>query len=230
MASFHLVDAGGSVLSAAAAPSPSCSALLPGGCGPLGALAGACPAADRRRRTGWSPANRSRLGPLDAGRLVKARADATIARRKAEGDRFVASRRWPTASPRRPAPTSSSTRTTRSTGTRGAPRRCERARAEDRPILLSIGYSSCHWCHVMERESFEDAETAAFMNEHFVPVKVDREERPDVDAIYMEAVQGMTGHGGWPLTAFCDSGRRPVLRRHLLPARAAPRACRASAW
>ncbi len=80
----------------------------------------------------------------------------------------------------------------------------EVARSEDRPILLSIGYSSCHWCHVMERESFEDPETAAFMNEHFVPIKVDREERPDVDAIYMEAVQGMTGQGGWPLTAFCD--------------------------
>jgi uncharacterized protein YyaL (SSP411 family) len=80
----------------------------------------------------------------------------------------------------------------------------DRARSEDRPILLSIGYSSCHWCHVMERESFEDPETAAFMNRHFVPVKVDREERPDVDAIYMEAVQGMTGQGGWPLTAFCD--------------------------
>ena len=65
-----------------------------------------------------------------------------------------------------------------------------RARRAHRPILLSIGYSSCHWCHVMEHESFEDAETAAFMNEHFVPIKVDREERPDVDAIYMEAVQG----------------------------------------
>jgi uncharacterized protein len=85
------------------------------------------------------------------------------------------------------------------------PEALERARAEDRPILLSIGYSSCHWCHVMERESFEDPETAAFMNEHFVPVKVDREERPDVDAIYMEAVQGMTGHGGWPLSAFLDT-------------------------
>jgi uncharacterized protein YyaL (SSP411 family) len=79
-----------------------------------------------------------------------------------------------------------------------------RARQLDRPLLLSIGYSSCHWCHVMEHESFEDPEIARFMNEHFVPVKVDREERPDVDAIYMEAVQGMTGHGGWPLTAFCD--------------------------
>jgi uncharacterized protein YyaL (SSP411 family) len=84
-----------------------------------------------------------------------------------------------------------------------------RARAEDRPILLSVGYSSCHWCHVMERESFEDAETAAFMNANFVPIKVDREERPDVDAIYMEAVQGMTGQGGWPLTVFLDSNGVP---------------------
>ncbi|MDQ3758873.1 MAG: thioredoxin domain-containing protein [Actinomycetota bacterium] len=84
-----------------------------------------------------------------------------------------------------------------------------RATAEDRPILLSIGYSACHWCHVMERESFEDEETAALMNEHFVCVKVDREERPDVDAIYMEAVQAMTGHGGWPLTAFLDTGASP---------------------
>ncbi len=80
----------------------------------------------------------------------------------------------------------------------------EEAESEDKPILLSIGYSACHWCHVMERESFEDDETAAYMNEHFVPIKVDREERPDVDDIYMEAVQAMTGHGGWPLTAFLD--------------------------
>jgi uncharacterized protein len=80
----------------------------------------------------------------------------------------------------------------------------DRARAEDRPILLSIGYSACHWCHVMERESFEDSDTAGYMNEHFVSIKVDREERPDLDSIYMEAVQGMTGHGGWPLTAFLD--------------------------
>jgi len=80
----------------------------------------------------------------------------------------------------------------------------ERARSDDRPILLSIGYSACHWCHVMEHESFEDPETAAYMNERFVCIKVDREERPDLDALYMEAVQGMTGHGGWPLTAFLD--------------------------
>jgi uncharacterized protein len=84
------------------------------------------------------------------------------------------------------------------------PEALERAREEDRPILLSVGYSACHWCHVMERESFEDDETAAYMNEHFVNVKVDREERPDVDAIYMEAVQQISGHGGWPMTVFLD--------------------------
>ncbi|HWL65989.1 MAG TPA: thioredoxin domain-containing protein [Actinomycetota bacterium] len=77
-----------------------------------------------------------------------------------------------------------------------------RARDEDKPILLSVGYAACHWCHVMEHESFEDPATAAIMNEHFVAVKVDREERPDIDAIYMEAVQTMTGQGGWPMTVF----------------------------
>jgi uncharacterized protein YyaL (SSP411 family) len=79
-----------------------------------------------------------------------------------------------------------------------------RAEEEDLPILLSVGYSACHWCHVMERESFEDETTAAYMNEHFVCIKVDREERPDVDAIYMEAVQAFTGQGGWPMTVFLD--------------------------
>ncbi|HLL71041.1 MAG TPA: thioredoxin domain-containing protein [Pyrinomonadaceae bacterium] len=78
----------------------------------------------------------------------------------------------------------------------------ERARAENKPILLSIGYSACHWCHVMERESFENEEIAALMNENFVNIKVDREERPDLDQIYMNAVQLMLGHGGWPLTVF----------------------------
>jgi uncharacterized protein YyaL (SSP411 family) len=77
-----------------------------------------------------------------------------------------------------------------------------KARAQDKPILLSIGYSACHWCHVMERESFEDPGMAAFMNEGFVCIKVDREERPDLDGIYMRAVQSLTGRGGWPLTAF----------------------------
>ena len=84
------------------------------------------------------------------------------------------------------------------------PEALELAAGEDRPILLSVGYSACHWCHVMERESFEDPETADFMNRNFVSVKVDREERPDVDALYMEAVQGMTGQGGWPMTVFLD--------------------------
>ena len=77
-----------------------------------------------------------------------------------------------------------------------------RARAEDKPLLLSVGYSACHWCHVMERESFENPETAGLMNQLFVNVKVDREERPDVDHIYMQAVQSLTGHGGWPMTVF----------------------------
>jgi uncharacterized protein YyaL (SSP411 family) len=84
-----------------------------------------------------------------------------------------------------------------------------RARTEDKPILLSVGYSSCHWCHVMAHESFEDPDVAAVMNERFVNVKVDREERPDVDAIYMQAVQAMTGGGGWPMTVFLDLERRP---------------------
>ncbi len=84
-----------------------------------------------------------------------------------------------------------------------------RAHAEDKPVLVSIGYSACHWCHVMERESFEDAATAELMNESFVCVKVDREERPDVDALYMEAVQGMTGRGGWPLNVFLTPEQLP---------------------
>jgi uncharacterized protein YyaL (SSP411 family) len=85
----------------------------------------------------------------------------------------------------------------------------ERARAEDRPIFLSVGYSSCHWCHVMAHESFEDPATAQLMNELFVNVKVDREERPDVDAIYMQAVQAMTGRGGWPMSVWLLPDGRP---------------------
>jgi uncharacterized protein YyaL (SSP411 family) len=85
----------------------------------------------------------------------------------------------------------------------------EKARKEDKPILLSIGYSACHWCHVMERESFEDASTAQLMNEDFVNIKVDREERPDLDQIYMSAVQLMTGSGGWPLTVFLTPDGKP---------------------
>jgi uncharacterized protein YyaL (SSP411 family) len=84
-----------------------------------------------------------------------------------------------------------------------------RARGEDRPILLSIGYAACHWCHVMEHESFEDEATAAQMNEQFVCIKVDREERPDLDAIYMDAVVALTGHGGWPMTVFLTPEGEP---------------------
>jgi uncharacterized protein len=83
------------------------------------------------------------------------------------------------------------------------------ARAEGRPVFLSIGYATCHWCHVMERESFEDEEVAALLNAHFVPVKVDREERPDVDALYMSVCQAVTGHGGWPLTVFLTPEAEP---------------------
>jgi uncharacterized protein len=85
----------------------------------------------------------------------------------------------------------------------------ERAKAENKPILLSIGYSACHWCHVMERESFENEQIARLMNEHFVPIKVDREERPDLDQIYMDAVQLITGRGGWPLTVFLTPDGKP---------------------
>jgi uncharacterized protein YyaL (SSP411 family) len=89
------------------------------------------------------------------------------------------------------------------------PEALERARAEEKPIFLSIGYSACHWCHVMERESFENAQTAALMNEHFINIKVDREERPDLDSIYMAAVQAMTGQGGWPMSVFLTPDLKP---------------------
>ena len=84
-----------------------------------------------------------------------------------------------------------------------------RARAENKPVLLSVGYSACHWCHVMEHESFENPQIAQLMNDHFVNIKVDREERPDVDAVYMQAVQALTGRGGWPMTVFLTPDGRP---------------------
>src|SRR5437763_2770244 len=101
-----------------------------------------------------------------------------------------------------------------------------RARAEDKPVLLSVGYAACHWCHVMERESFEDDETAELMNELFVNVKVDREERPDVDAVYMDAIVALSGQGGWPMTVFLTPEGEPFFGgtyfppepRHGLPA------------
>jgi uncharacterized protein YyaL (SSP411 family) len=95
----------------------------------------------------------------------------------------------------------------------------QKARQEDKPILVSIGYAACHWCHVMERESFEDKETARFMNEHFVNIKVDREERPDLDHIYMDAVQAITGSGGWPLNVFLTPEAKPFYGGTYFPPR-----------
>lgn len=92
-----------------------------------------------------------------------------------------------------------------------------RARELDRPVLVSIGYATCHWCHVMAHESFEDADVAAYLNDHYVCIKVDREERPDVDAIYMDVCQAMTGHGGWPLTIVTDADRRPFFAGTYFP-------------
>ncbi len=97
------------------------------------------------------------------------------------------------------------------------PEAFEIARGRDQPILLSVGYAACHWCHVMAHESFEDPATASYMNEHFVNVKVDREERPDVDRIYMDAVQAMTGQGGWPMTVFLAPDGRPFFAGTYFP-------------
>ncbi len=113
-----------------------------------------------------------------------------------------------------------------------------RAQAEDKPILLSIGYAACHWCHVMAHESFEDRTTAELMNRHFINIKVDREERPDLDSIYMSAVTAMTGHGGWPMTVFLTPDGRPFyggtyyppVPRHGMPAFGQLLAALAQAW
>jgi uncharacterized protein len=101
-----------------------------------------------------------------------------------------------------------------------------RAKSDGKLVLLSVGYATCHWCHVMEHESFEDEEIAAYINQNFVPVKVDREERPDVDAVYMTAVQLMTGHGGWPMTVFLTDDRRPIYGGTYFPPRDGARGAR----
>ncbi len=85
----------------------------------------------------------------------------------------------------------------------------EKAKRENKPIFLSIGYSTCHWCHVLAHESFEDEETAEFLNKHFVSIKVDREERPDIDSVYMTVCQAFTGQGGWPLSIFMTPEQKP---------------------
>ena len=102
----------------------------------------------------------------------------------------------------------------------------EEARRLGKPVFLSIGYSTCHWCHVMEEESFEDEEIAAFMNEHYVSIKVDREERPDVDAIYMTAVQALTGSGGWPMSVWLTPDREPFFGGTYFPPRDGARGAR----
>ena len=112
------------------------------------------------------------------------------------------------------------------------------AERRDVPVLLSVGYAACHWCHVMAHESFEDEAIATVMNDNFVNVKVDREERPDVDAVYMEATQAMTGHGGWPMTVFCTPDGEPFYcgtyfppqPRHGMPSFAQVLAGVAEAW
>ena len=104
------------------------------------------------------------------------------------------------------------------------PEAFEEARRRNVPVLLSVGYAACHWCHVMAHESFEDEATAAYLNEHYVSIKVDREERPDVDAVYMQATVALTGQGGWPMTVRARPRGQPVLRGDLLPRPAAARA------
>jgi len=97
------------------------------------------------------------------------------------------------------------------------PEALEKAQQENKPIFLSIGYSACHWCHVMAHESFEDEETAELMNRWFINIKVDREERPDLDAVYMKALVELTGHGGWPLSIFLTPGQEPFFAGTYFP-------------
>lgn len=94
-----------------------------------------------------------------------------------------------------------------------------RAKAQDKPVFVSIGYATCHWCHVMEKESFEDEETAGHLNETFVCIKVDREERPDIDSVYMVACQMLTGSGGWPLNVFMTPEKKPFFAATYIPKR-----------
>ena len=93
----------------------------------------------------------------------------------------------------------------------------DRAKTEDKPVFLSIGYSTCHWCHVMAHESFEDKEIAEILNRYFISIKVDKEERPDIDSIYMSVCQAFTGSGGWPTTNISDTGSEAFFRRDILP-------------
>ena len=102
----------------------------------------------------------------------------------------------------------------------------ESAREQGKPVLLSVGYATCHWCHVMEEESFEDEDIARLMNEHYVAIKVDREQRPDIDAVYMAAVNRLTGRGGWPMTVWLTADRKPFYGGTYFPPRAGVRGSR----
>ena len=93
----------------------------------------------------------------------------------------------------------------------------DKAKKEDKPIFLSIGYSTCHWCHVMAHESFEDTEVARIMNDNFIAIKVDREERPDIDSVYMTVCQALTNHGGWPLTIIMTPDQKPFFAGTYFP-------------
>ena len=93
----------------------------------------------------------------------------------------------------------------------------EKAKTENKPIFLSIGYSTCHWCHVMAHESFEDNKTAEILNKYFISIKVDREERPDIDSVYMSVCQAFTGSGGWPMSIFMTWDKKTVFCRHIFP-------------
>ena len=125
--------------------------------------------------------------------------------------------KWPTASPRRRAPICSNTRRIRWIGGSGDPRHSPRRSAVIHQSCCRVGYAACHWCHVMAHESFEDEATAAYMNEHYVSIKVDREERPDVDAVYMQATAAMTGQGGWPMTCVLDHEGSPFFAGTYFP-------------
>ena len=105
-----------------------------------------------------------------------------------------------------------------------------RARDEDKPLFVSIGYASCHWCHVMAHESFEDPDTAADLAKSFISVKVDREERPDLDAVYMAATQALTGSGGWPMSVFCTPDGRPFYAGTYFPRSSATACPRSAGW
>ena len=126
-----------------------------------------------------------------------------------EGNECLKTRNIQIGSLTRRARTSCNTLTILSIGIRGEKRRWRSRGVENKPILLSVGYAACHWCHVMEHESFENEQIASIMNEHFINIKVDREERPDLDEIYMNAVQMLTGSGGWPMTMFLAPDLKP---------------------